>query len=180
MRRTVSRSIGTLTLALLGTVGLAGAAAAQTVKIGVIDSDRVVAESAKGQEAIAKLKKLEEEKRVELQGLQQEIVDLRKRMEDGAQSLAAERLKELQKQAEDKVIALRRKQDDAQREFEAAQAEAFKGVEEQIIKVINQIGAENGYTMIFNKFRSGLVYATDTIDITDQVITRFNQGSAAP
>jgi outer membrane protein len=152
---------------------------AQNLKIAIIDSDRVIAESTKGQAAIASLKKLEEQKRAELSGIQQEITDLRKRIEDGAQALAQDRLKELQKQMEDKVIAARRKQDDAQREFEAAQAEAFRGIEEEIIRVIDQVGKEGGYTMIFNKFRSGLVFASDSVDITNEVLARFNQ-SAKP
>ena len=40
--------------------------------------------------------------------------------------------------------------------------------------VADQIGAERGYTLIFNKFQSGLVYADDAVDITDDVIQRFN------
>lgn len=166
-------------LALIALLGTTSSADAQAQKIGIIDSDRVVAESTRGQAAIASLKKIEEQKRTELVTLQQEITDLRKRIEDGAQALAQDRLKELQVQAEDKMIALRRKQDDAQREFEAAQTEAFRGIEEQIIRIIDEIGREGGYTVIFNKFRSGLVFAADGIDITDQVLTRFNASSPA-
>ena len=40
--------------------------------------------------------------------------------------------------------------------------------------IIDQIGKEQGLTLIFNKFQSGLVYADDTVDITDEVIRRFN------
>lgn len=166
-------------LAVIALLGVAPSFAAD-LKVAIIDSDRVVAESTRGQAAISTLRKLEEQKRAELVALQQDINDLRKRLEDGAQSLAADRIKDLQNQAEDKVIALRRKQDDAQREFEAAQAEAFRGIEEEIIRIIDQIGKEGGYTMIFNKFRSGLVYAADGIDITDQVLARYNQAPAKP
>lgn len=161
---------------VLAALAIADVAVAEN-KIAVIDSDRVVAESVKGQEAIAGLRKLEEQKRNELMALQKEIADLRKRIEDGAQALAADRLRELTKEAEDKVISLNRKRDDAQREFEAAQGEAFKGIEEEIIGVIDAVGREGGYTLIFNKFRSGLVYASETVDITEQVLTRYNQSA---
>ena len=40
--------------------------------------------------------------------------------------------------------------------------------------MINEIGAERGFTLIFNKFQSGLVYADDGVYITDDVIRRFN------
>ncbi len=40
--------------------------------------------------------------------------------------------------------------------------------------VIDDIGKERGLTLIFDKFQSGLVYAADEVDITDDVIQRFN------
>ncbi len=33
--------------------------------------------------------------------------------------------------------------------------------------VINQVGKEQGYTLIFRKFESGLIYADEAVDITD-------------
>jgi hypothetical protein len=47
--------------------------------------------------------------------------------------------------------------------------------------VINQVGKEKGYTLIFNKYAPGmLVYADDAIDITDEVLRRFNTQVTAP
>jgi outer membrane protein len=40
--------------------------------------------------------------------------------------------------------------------------------------VIDAVGQERGLTLIFNKFQSGLVYADEAVDITDDVIRRFN------
>ena len=34
--------------------------------------------------------------------------------------------------------------------------------------VINQVGKELGYTLIFRKFESGLIYADEAIDITER------------
>jgi hypothetical protein len=44
------------------------------------------------------------------------------------------------------------------------------------------LGKEMGIAVIFNKFESGLVYASDAIDLTDMVIQRFNAAypGAAP
>ena len=52
-------------------------------------------------------------------------------------------------------------------------------LEGKIKPVIDQIGKEMGLAAIFNKFESGLVYASDAIDITDTVIKRFNDATAA-
>ena len=40
--------------------------------------------------------------------------------------------------------------------------------------VIETVGQERGLTLIFNKFQSGLVFADQGVDITDEVIRRFN------
>ena len=45
--------------------------------------------------------------------------------------------------------------------------------------VINQVGKEGGYTLIFRKFESGLIYADEAIDITDEVIQRLDAAGAA-
>jgi Skp family chaperone for outer membrane proteins len=40
--------------------------------------------------------------------------------------------------------------------------------------VINQVGKDLGYTLIFRKFESGLIYADEAIDITSVVIQRLD------
>ncbi len=37
-----------------------------------------------------------------------------------------------------------------------------------------------GFALIFNKLESGLVYASEAIDITDVVVKRFNGATTAP
>jgi Skp family chaperone for outer membrane proteins len=40
--------------------------------------------------------------------------------------------------------------------------------------VINRIGKEGGYSFIFRKYESGLIYADESGDITEQVIQRMD------
>ena len=59
----------------------------------------------------------------------------------------------------------------------------LQALQAKILPVIDQIGKEMGVAAIFNKFESGLVYASDAIDITDTVVKRFDTatgGAAAP
>ena len=154
-------------------------AAARPLKIAIIDSDRVVAESTRGKAALEKLKTLQEAKVAEGRRLTQELADLRKRMEDGRLSLAPDKLEELRKQIQDRGIALERFQADAQRELEEERERALAGIERDILGVIDQVGKEQGYTLIFNKFRSGLVYAEDAVDISPIVIQRFDAARPA-
>ena len=154
-------------------VGLALPAAAQT-KIAVIDVQRVVSESDPGKESLINLQKLQEEKIAAGQSLQEEFNAMREQINKQRMTLSEERLAELTRAMEDKEIALRRFQDDATRELDEARRTALGRLEERIMPVIDEVGQERGLTLIFNKYQSGLVYADEAVDITDDVIRRFN------
>jgi len=154
-------------------LALALPAAAQ-VNIAVIDVQRVVTESDPGKQALQKLKELQDSKIDEGRALQQELNSMQEQLSKQRFTLSEERLAELTKEIEDKQIVLQRFQDDAERELDEARRRELGGLEGRIMPVINEIGAERGLTLIFNKFQSGLVYADDAVDITDDVIRRFN------
>ncbi len=143
-------------------------------KLAVIDIQRVVTESDPGKEVMLKLKALTDAKAQEGQALQQTLATLQDQFSKQRFTVSESRQAEMSKQIEDQQIAIRRFQDDAQREVTEAQRRELGGLEEKILPIINQVGGEQGFTMIFNKFQSGLVYASDSVDITDEVIRRFN------
>jgi outer membrane protein len=148
-------------------------ATAQT-KVAVIDVQRVVTESDPGKEVMQKLRVISDAKAQEGQTLQQELAALQDQFNKQRFTVSEMRQAEMSKEIEDKQIAIRRFQDDAQRELQEAQRRELGGLEERILPIINQVGQERGMILIFNKFQSGLVYADPTIDITDSVIQRFN------
>lgn len=146
---------------------------AQT-KVAVIDVNRVVTESDPGKESLQQLKGLQDAKIEQGRALQQEVDTLRSQFEKQRLTLTPDKLEQMSKQIEDKGIALKRFQDDAQRELEDARRKALAELEQRIMPLINQISIEMQLTLVFNKFQSGLVYASDAVDITDDVIRRFN------
>jgi outer membrane protein len=178
----MNRSFATRTLTAVAlAAALVPAASAQTAgaKIGVIDVQRILTESVAGKQAMGTLKGLQDQKLTEAKAKQDEINQLRARINDGRLSLAEDKIAEMEKQAEDKVIAFRRFQDDADRDLQKARDVAFDAIEKRVLPLINQIGNEGGYTVIFNKFQSGLIYADDKVDLTAEVIKRFDATPAA-
>lgn len=152
----------------------AGLGAQQTPPVAVIDVQRVVEESAAGREAMGRLRKLQEDKVAQGRKLSDELANLRRQLETQAVTLSEAKIAELRKQIEDKQVELQRFQDDAQQELEEAKAKELQNLEKQIMPIINEIGKEKKFLLIFNKFQSGLVYADDAVDITDEVLRRFN------
>ncbi len=154
-------------------------AAGALPKTAVIDVNRVVAESVSGKEVFAKLKRLQDGKIEEGKKREKDLKDLEQKVSDQKFSLAEDKLAALQKDYQQKAIEFKRFQDDADRELEEAQKRELRDMEKKIMPVINTIGREENFAMIFNKYQSGLVYADESIDITEMVIKRFNAATQA-
>lgn len=172
------RSFAVVILLALGlALALPGQVAAQDLKMAVINTQEIVFESDTGKKALEEIQALQQQRQQEVEAKQAEITELRNRLNEGRLSLSEDKLTELQSELETKLRDLRRFQEDAAAELEKKRSEVLSGIEQQVMPVINQIGEENGYTMIFRKFESGLLYVDETVDITAQVIERLDAGA---
>lgn len=151
-------------------------------RIAVIDVQKVLQQSSAGKAAYEKLKKMQDDRIARAKKMDEEIASLDNDINSKKLSLSEDKLADLQKQMSDKKIAMQRYAQDADREVGEARDRELMALEAKIKPVIDQMGKEMGLAMIFNKFESGLVYASEAIDITDSVITRFNSagGETAP
>jgi outer membrane protein len=165
---------------LVGAVGSAQQPARN--KLGTLDVQKILTDSDRGKAVLAELEKFQKDKTEELLAQKAKVDELKSRYSQSRLSLAEDKLEEMAKEIEDGTIALTRAQDDAEREFQKQQQVKFTDIERAVLPIISEVGQELGYTMIFNKFQSGLVYADEAIDITDLVIERFNASgsSSAP
>ena len=166
-----------LSTVALGAVLLAAAPVAHAqaaINVAVIDVERVVRDSDPGKAAIEQLRKESEALLQRGQSMQQELQQLQEQAQKQQMTLSAEKLEEMQKQMEDKAIALQRFEEDARRQLEEMQRETLSGLEGEILEIVDSVGREKGIKMIFKKFQSGLVYADTSVDITDEIIRRYN------
>jgi outer membrane protein len=168
-----------LAAVLLAAATAASAQAPAAVKVAVIDVQRIVADSTAGKATVGELETFGKEQSGALQARREELSTLQRRISEGRLTLSEEALADLERQVEEKEIQLRRATDDAQREFQKRQEQALGRIEGRVMPIIQQIGEEGGYTMIFRKFESGLVYAAAGVDITDQVIARLDAEAPA-
>ncbi len=167
------KNLNTTMLITILALAVVSPALAQT-GIAVIDVQRVVTDSDPGKEALKKLKQLQDAKVEEGRSKQAELDALRDQFNKQRFTLTEEKLADLAKQIEDMGITMKRFQDDAQRELDNARKNQLGALEQRIMPVIDEVGKEKNLNLIFNKFQSGLVYASSSTDITDEVIRRFN------
>ena len=184
MKRIVTFAAGVLALAVAAVPALAQTAAAPAsggAKIGVIEVQRIVQESAIGKESLARVQKLQQAKQEDLTKRQKELRDLETKIQDQGKALSEDAMEKLQKEYQAKAVELKRFQDDASKELEEAQRKELGDLEKRIMPVINDVAKEQGYQLVFNKFNSGLLFADDkSVDLTEAVITKFNSQIAAP
>ncbi len=179
LRRRVLPAAGAVLAGLLAAAACRAQVASSPPQIAVIDVQRLLGESQAGKQALDRLRALGQERQTQIEAKQTELNDLRQRLEEGQLSLSEERQAEMEKELQTKLIELRRLQDDAERELQQQRLEAFEGIEERVIPLIAEVAKERGYTLVFNKFQSGLLFAVEEIDITDVVLERFNAAGAA-
>ena len=151
-----------------------------TMRVAVIDVQKVLATSSAGKVAYEKLKKMQDDRIARAQKLDEDAKNLENEINTKKLSLSEEKLTDMQKQLSDKKIAMQRYAQDADREVSDARDKELAALEARIKPVIDQLGKEMGLAAIFNKYESGLVYASDAIDITDTVIKRFNDVASTP
>ena len=147
--------------------------------IAVVDAGRVFQESEYGKSLLEDLKQLREQKRSEGQTMQDDAKALQDRIAQSRLALSPEKLEELQKELEQKVIDLQRFEDDAKRDIDEASTGAMTDFNSQIMPVIDQVARAQGFALIFNKYEAGLLFADEQVDITEAVITRFNEQQPA-
>lgn len=163
-------------LAVIVSAAVASTAAqAQTPKLAVVDTEAIISQSELGKSATAQMEALRDAKQNEMQSRQEEITALRNRLTEGQSSLSEGEIQNIQAEMETKVAALRRAQDDANRELQKRQQTLIENIEQQVMPIISRVGNEAGYTMIFQKFNSGLVHVDESADITLEVIQRLNE-----
>lgn len=163
---------------LVAAVALPGLAQSSApTRVAVINVQRVLLESNQGKVAREKLEKVALQKQEKAQAMRTEIENLEKEISTKRLSLSQDKLEEMTKAYDEKKISLQRFAQDADRELKTEEQKTLIELEKSIRPVIDQIGKEMGFALIFNKLEAGLVYASDAVEITDMVIKRYNDAT---
>ena len=157
---------------LLAAPSAIAAQTAEPTRVAVIDIDRIAQESARGQAMFTELQSLQEEILRGRQAREQEIRDLTNRAQ--SQLLSAEARADLTRDIERKNTDLQRWLEDQQRAFNEQQTTGFTSLEQALGPVVEEVARERNIQLIL-RVTPGLTFIMDpTLDISGEVITRFN------
>ena len=168
-----SLPVGFLLVGLLLAAPFAFAAQnAEPTRVAVIDIDRVAQESSRGQAMFTELQTMQEEILRGRQQREQEIRDLTNRAQ--SQLLSAEARADLTRDIERKNTDLQRWLEDQQRAFNEQQTTGFTALEADLGPVVEEVARERNIQLIL-RVTPGLTFIMDpALDISAEVITRFN------
>jgi outer membrane protein len=147
-------------------------------KIGVINSQQVLESSAEGKRVIARLQEKDKSNQANLDKLDQDINQTQTRLNTGRLTLSEEQLYNLNADLNKKQTDRKRIAEDAVRDFQDLQVKLFGKVQSELIPIIEQLGKEKGIEVIFDLAKSGAVYFNPAIDVTAEVIKRYDASKA--
>lgn len=157
-------------------LGLGQTAAAETYKIGAVDALRVLEQSPQADAARKMIEKEFAPRDKQLVAEQKKIRDLEEKMnKDGAIMSEQERAK-LEREIISAKRELKRSQDEFREDLNFRRNEEFAKIQKKIAQAVQQIAKDEGFDLILD---SGVVYASNKVNITDLIIERLKQDSGS-
>lgn len=148
-------------------------------KVGYVVLQRIANESAEGKQATARIQALQQKKAAELQDKQKQLQGIQAKLEKEASVMSSTAQADLTKQAEKLNTDIQRFTQDAQAEIQELQAQLQQQFQTRIEPVLAKVGAAKGLHFIFNGPDSGLVWADQGLDISDDVIKQLDSSPVA-
>ena len=105
---------------------------------------------------------------------QKELQTMKESLDKQALMLTPDARANKEKEYQNKLREFQRWGEDTQNEVNQKRMEIERNISVALIKVIQKIGADEGYTVILEKNESIVLYASKTIDITDRVIKAYD------
>jgi outer membrane protein len=158
-------------LILLGWLGSGWAA---ELKIAYVDIQRAINESNAGKDAKKVITKDVEKFQRLVADKQRELQTMKESFEKQALMLTPDARANKEKEYQNKLREFQRWGEDTQNELNQKRMEMERNISMALVKVIQKLGADEGYTLVLEKNENIVLFVSKTIDITDRAIKAFD------
>ena len=148
---------------------------ASDYKLAYVDLQKALNLCKAGQDAKEKFAKEVEEAEGKLALKQEELKKLKEILEKQSAMLTEETLKEKEKDYQAKLRDFKRLYEDSQNELKLQDNEAVKAILEELVIIAQEYGKEKGFTFIFEKSESALLFADEARDVTEAILKIYDQ-----
>lgn len=154
---------------------LFAAPAVAELKVGIVNTQKILKDSEPGRTAMEKLKG-------DLKEMKDEIDRRQKELEQMKADLEKQSLVLSQEVKADKELEFKRKVRDYQdtvqtfqRKTKAEQDSLSEPILKTTLEVIKEYGKNNGFSMIMDGMGAGILYVDDKVDVTNEIIVELNK-----
>ncbi|HUT07320.1 MAG TPA: OmpH family outer membrane protein [Candidatus Latescibacteria bacterium] len=175
------RQLRLVTLVAAAAIGLAGLVAAQEAsKLGVINSQDILDKSVEGQRVLAQLQAANTKYTESITRLDDQIKQLQNRLSAQRLTLTTEAAAAIQADIQKKQTDRQRMAEDASRAMQELQARSLDQLQSEIMPIIEQLRKDKGLDVIFDLGKSGVAFMSPALDLTAEVLRRYDALKAAP
>jgi outer membrane protein len=163
----------------LSVIGLVPAAySADSVKIGIIDFEKIMQESSAGKMNQKALNTKGTELKNKLEKEKQRLDEVGRSFEKEALVLSDEKKREREREFRNQVEDFKIMQQDYANELKNMEIKMINDMQKAVYDIANELGKKEKYTLIIEKKNAGVIYVPDQVDLTDIVIKKYNAVTA--
>ncbi len=176
----MSKKLYCVCFALAGFLAAGLPARAQsTTVIGVFDFQRSVEESVEGKKVLAQIKQKEQAITSELGSMDRQIQSLEGRLGAQKAALSFEAQQQLSLDLERLRTQRARREEDLAKDYRQLQFTLVSGLQKEVVPILQTVAKEKGFNLVLEKSSGGVLYFAQVVDITPEVIRRFDLAKAA-
>jgi len=153
------------------------AMAAGTTKVAILDMQRCLKESNEGKRISASLTKELDAMQQRYTKAQKELTDLQKEIDKQSLMLSSEAKESKQNEYDKKNRALTYLNQDLTEEAQTANTNAQQKILKELNVIIQSVAKQQTFDLVLEKSSSGILFSSDAVDITDQIIKEFNKAN---
>lgn len=170
-----TRSTSKIILLIIFVAGLVSLGyAQQPMKIGVVNSQEVLEKSLEGKRVTSQLEAKNKTLQEDLARIDDKIRDLETRLNTQRLTLSQEALTNLMADLDKQRTERTRFVEDSRRELNDLQMRLFNRLQNELRPIITEIGKEQNLDIIFDMGGSGIIYFNPAVDLTAEVIQKYD------
>lgn len=153
--------------------------AQETFDIGVIDSAKVMQTSIEGKKAVFTLKQKEQQISVELAKLDNQAKELEIKLSSQKLVLSIEAQQQMAYDLEQLRTKRKRAEEDYTKEYRQLEFSLVTKIRNEVFPIIETIAKEKNFRLVLDLSVTGAAYVDPVIDITDEVIQRYDEAKSS-
>jgi len=143
--------------------------------IGVIDSSKVIQTSAEGKKAMFSLKQKEHQIIDGLAKIDKKVKDLQSKLDTQKLLLTPESQQQIAFDMEQLQTKRKRAEEDYAKEYKQLEFSLISKIRNEVFPIIETVAKEKNFRLVLDLSVTGAAYVDPVIDITEEVIQRYDE-----